>query len=154
MVYISCNGRLIGGSWLLTLRKTHAHTYLLSISLLSVVPTVIFVWRYIPTYNALLLLHLCHLSSQRRESLHNSQLPRLTAASSWAMEEWKSMEKAVAFLPPDTQNGAFYRAVLAIRQGYFDRAQHVSCIIMSLGLASSCDYLPEKCIAYIYVYNC
>ncbi|KAL4707884.1 hypothetical protein ACJJTC_010319 [Scirpophaga incertulas] len=45
---------------------------------------------------------------------------RLAAAAAWGLNEWDSMEKYVKFLPTNTQDGAFYRAVLNIHNGQFD----------------------------------
>ncbi|CAH2984222.1 unnamed protein product [Chilo suppressalis] len=45
---------------------------------------------------------------------------RLAAAAAWGLKEWESMEKYVNFLPENTQDGAFYRAVLNIHNGKFD----------------------------------
>ncbi|XP_063386567.1 serine/threonine-protein kinase mTOR [Cydia fagiglandana] len=45
---------------------------------------------------------------------------RLAAAAAWGLNEWDSMAKYVSFLPENTQDGAFYRAVLAIHDGEFD----------------------------------
>ncbi|CAG9788845.1 unnamed protein product [Diatraea saccharalis] len=45
---------------------------------------------------------------------------RLAAAAAWGLKEWESMEKYVNFLPENTQDGAFYRAVLSIHNGKFD----------------------------------
>ena len=52
-------------------------------------------------------------------------MSRLAAASSWAAEEWTMMERTVAYVQADTQTGAFYRAVLAVQQGLYDKAQQV-----------------------------
>nr|XP_021189763.2 serine/threonine-protein kinase mTOR isoform X1 [Helicoverpa armigera] len=45
---------------------------------------------------------------------------RLAAAAAWGLNEWDSMAKYVRFLPENTQDGAFYRAVLNIHNGEFD----------------------------------
>lgn len=45
---------------------------------------------------------------------------RLAAAAAWGLKEWDSMEKYVSFLPENTQDGAFYRAVLNIHNEHFD----------------------------------
>ncbi|KAI5638457.1 FAT domain-containing protein [Phthorimaea operculella] len=44
---------------------------------------------------------------------------RLAAAAAWGMNEWDSMANYVNFLPENTQDGAFYRAVLSIHNGDF-----------------------------------
>lgn len=55
---------------------------------------------------------------------------RLAAAAAWGLNEWDSMAKYVNFLPENTQDGAFYRAVLNIHHGdyttskqFIDRAR-------------------------------
>lgn len=45
---------------------------------------------------------------------------RLAAAAAWGLKEWDSMAKYVSFLPENTQDGAFYRAVLSIHNGDFN----------------------------------
>ncbi|KAI8439629.1 hypothetical protein MSG28_013348 [Choristoneura fumiferana] len=45
---------------------------------------------------------------------------RLAAAAAWGLNEWDSMAKYVSFLPENTQDGAFYRAVLSIHNGEFE----------------------------------
>ncbi|XP_026321572.1 serine/threonine-protein kinase mTOR [Hyposmocoma kahamanoa] len=44
---------------------------------------------------------------------------RLAAAAAWGLNEWDSMANYVSFLPENTQDGAFYRAVLNIHNGDF-----------------------------------
>lgn len=44
---------------------------------------------------------------------------RLAAAAAWGLNEWDSMAKYVNFLPENTQDGAFYRAVLNIHNGEY-----------------------------------
>ncbi|KAF5285925.1 hypothetical protein FQA39_LY04386 [Lamprigera yunnana] len=48
----------------------------------------------------------------------------LAAASAWGLHDWSSMERYVNVIPQDTQEGAFYRAILAIHREHFDEAQH------------------------------
>ncbi|KAJ0174518.1 hypothetical protein K1T71_009626 [Dendrolimus kikuchii] len=45
---------------------------------------------------------------------------RLAAAAAWGLHEWESMAKYVSFLPENTQDGAFYRAVLHIHSKQFE----------------------------------
>ncbi|XP_038222262.1 serine/threonine-protein kinase mTOR [Zerene cesonia] len=45
---------------------------------------------------------------------------RLAAAASWGLNEWDSMANYVNFLPENTQDGAFYRAVLNIHNGDYN----------------------------------
>lgn len=44
---------------------------------------------------------------------------RLAAAAAWGLNEWDSMKNYVNFLPENTQDGAFYRAVLDIHNGNY-----------------------------------
>nr|XP_022907797.1 target of rapamycin [Onthophagus taurus] len=48
---------------------------------------------------------------------------RLAAASAWGIHHWTSMEKYVTVIPRETQDGAFYRAILAIHEKQYDEAQ-------------------------------
>ncbi|XP_071544223.1 serine/threonine-protein kinase mTOR [Panulirus ornatus] len=54
-----------------------------------------------------------------------SQMSRVAAASAWAMSEWNMMEEYMKFLPHDTQEGAFYRAVLAVHKDQYRMAQQL-----------------------------
>lgn len=49
---------------------------------------------------------------------------RLAAAAAWGLKEWDSMTKYVNCLPENTQDGAFYRAVLAIHNGEWQLSRH------------------------------
>ncbi|XP_025831250.1 serine/threonine-protein kinase Tor [Agrilus planipennis] len=48
---------------------------------------------------------------------------RLAAASSWGLYDWESMEKYVNVIPKESQDGAFYRAILAIHKENYEEAQ-------------------------------
>lgn len=48
---------------------------------------------------------------------------RLAAAAAWGLNQWDAMERYVNCIPRDTQDGAFYRAVLAIHKEHYDQAQ-------------------------------
>lgn len=41
---------------------------------------------------------------------------RLAAASAFGLHNWSSMERYVKCIPLDSQEGAFYRAILAIHK--------------------------------------
>lgn len=41
---------------------------------------------------------------------------RLAAASCFGLHNWTSMEHYVNFIPQDSQDGAFYRAILAVQK--------------------------------------
>lgn len=49
---------------------------------------------------------------------------RLAAAAAWGLHHWDSMERYVKVIPRDTQDGAFYRAILSIHKEQYDEAQH------------------------------
>ncbi|XP_050677035.1 serine/threonine-protein kinase Tor-like [Leptidea sinapis] len=49
---------------------------------------------------------------------------KMAAAASWGLQEWDSMKKFVDCVHEDTQDGAFYRAVLAIREGNWADSRH------------------------------
>ncbi|KAG7166823.1 Serine/threonine-protein kinase mTOR-like [Homarus americanus] len=53
------------------------------------------------------------------------QMSRVAAASAWAMGEWTMMEDYAKFIPRDTQEGAFYRAVLAVHKDQYHVAQQL-----------------------------
>nr|ALE20544.1 mTOR [Leptinotarsa decemlineata] len=48
---------------------------------------------------------------------------RLAAASAFGIHNWKSMERYVNIIPEDSQDGAFYRAILAIHKEQYRVAQ-------------------------------
>lgn len=48
---------------------------------------------------------------------------RLAAASAWGIKDWESMEKYTKVMPRESQDGAFYRAVLSIHKEQYDDAQ-------------------------------
>ncbi|CAG9812455.1 unnamed protein product [Phaedon cochleariae] len=48
---------------------------------------------------------------------------RLAAASAFGLHNWESMERYVAIIPQDSQDGAFYRAILAIHKEQYRVAQ-------------------------------
>lgn len=47
---------------------------------------------------------------------HKHKVYRLGAASAFGLHNYESMEKYVKFIPQDSQDGAFYRAILAIHK--------------------------------------
>ncbi|XP_052743299.1 serine/threonine-protein kinase Tor [Bicyclus anynana] len=49
---------------------------------------------------------------------------KIAAAASWGLQEWDSMKKYVNCIPDDTQDGAFYRAILAIHEGRWSESRH------------------------------
>ncbi|KAK0179190.1 hypothetical protein PV327_008004 [Microctonus hyperodae] len=55
----------------------------------------------------------------------NQRMARMAAAAAWGLGQWESMEKYVSQVPKDTQDGAFYRAVLAIHNGDYNTAHQL-----------------------------
>ncbi|CAG5108662.1 Similar to Mtor: Serine/threonine-protein kinase mTOR (Rattus norvegicus), partial [Cotesia congregata] len=53
------------------------------------------------------------------------RMARMAAAAAWGLGQWESMEKYVALVPKDTQDGAFYRAVLAIHNEQYNVAHQL-----------------------------
>ncbi|CAH0725575.1 unnamed protein product, partial [Brenthis ino] len=49
---------------------------------------------------------------------------KIAAAASWGLQEWDSMKKYVDCIPEDTQDGAFYRAILSIHDGQWSESRH------------------------------
>nr|AEA11029.1 target of rapamycin [Ochlerotatus triseriatus] len=52
-----------------------------------------------------------------------SKAGRLAAAAAWGLKDWEGMQEFVKFIPEDTQDGSFYRAVLAVHHGEYELAQ-------------------------------
>ncbi|XP_027052994.1 serine/threonine-protein kinase mTOR [Pocillopora verrucosa] len=51
------------------------------------------------------------------------QMARMAAAAAWGLGNWDSMEEYTCMIPRETQEGAFYRAALALHQNHFQQAQ-------------------------------
>ncbi|XP_045537112.1 serine/threonine-protein kinase Tor [Papilio machaon] len=49
---------------------------------------------------------------------------KIAAAASWGLQEWDSMKKYVNCIPEDSQDGAFYRAILSIHEGQWPESRH------------------------------
>lgn len=49
---------------------------------------------------------------------------KFAAAASWGLQEWDSMKKFVDIIPEDSQDGAFYRAILAIHDNHWPESRH------------------------------
>ncbi len=45
-----------------------------------------------------------------------NRFARMAAAAAWGLGKWTAMEEYVNFIPKETQDGAFYRSVLAIHR--------------------------------------
>lgn len=52
-----------------------------------------------------------------------SRAGRLAAVSAWGLQDWEGMQEFVNCIPEETQDGAFYRAVLAVHNGDYEKAQ-------------------------------
>lgn len=52
-----------------------------------------------------------------------SRAGRLAAVAAWGLQDFEQMRGYVRCIPEDTQDGSFYRAVLAVRDDQFDIAQ-------------------------------
>ncbi|GBP30106.1 hypothetical protein EVAR_94949_1 [Eumeta japonica] len=49
---------------------------------------------------------------------------KIAAAAAWGLQQWDAMKKYVDCLPEDSQDGAFYRAILAIHDGQWAESRH------------------------------
>ncbi|XP_072945161.1 serine/threonine-protein kinase mTor-like [Epargyreus clarus] len=49
---------------------------------------------------------------------------KIAAAASWGLQEWDSMKKYVECIPGDTQDGAFYRAIISIHDSQWVESRH------------------------------
>lgn len=54
------------------------------------------------------------------------RMSRMAAASAWGLGQWDAMDRYVNYIPRDTTEGAFYRAVLAVHRDQFVAASKVS----------------------------
>lgn len=50
-------------------------------------------------------------------------MSRMAAAAAWGLGKWDAMEQYVSCIPQDSQDGAFFRAVLAVHREQFAIAQ-------------------------------
>ena len=48
-----------------------------------------------------------------------NRFARMAAAAAWGLGQWSAMEEYVNFIPKETQDGSFYRSVLAIHRWIF-----------------------------------
>ena len=51
------------------------------------------------------------------------RMARMASAAAWYKQDWKFMSRATSFLPRESQDGAFYRAVLCVHQEKWNEAQ-------------------------------
>lgn len=54
-----------------------------------------------------------------------SRAGRLAAVAAWGLQDFQQMHEYVRCIPEDTQDGSFYRAVLAVHHGDFEIAQRL-----------------------------
>ncbi|KAJ8676220.1 hypothetical protein QAD02_012006 [Eretmocerus hayati] len=70
-----------------------------------------------------------HDVAMRQWSSHTQdtkqRMARMASAAAWGLNQWESMRDHVAHIPKDTQDGAFYRAVLAIHDENYDVAHRL-----------------------------
>jgi hypothetical protein len=57
------------------------------------------------------------------DTLAKKKMASVAACAAWNMAKWTDMTTYVEFLPEDTVNGSFYRAVLQIHHNNFDASQ-------------------------------
>ena len=74
------------------------------------------------------------------------KMSRMAAAAAWGLGQWDAMEQYVNCIPRDTQDGAFYRAVLAVHRAQYPVAQQVTSTHLSREV--------EMNIFSIRVYTC
>ncbi|XP_055916701.1 serine/threonine-protein kinase Tor [Eupeodes corollae] len=54
-----------------------------------------------------------------------SRAGHLAAVAAWGLQDWEGMQEYVKCIPEETQDGSFYRAVLAVHYGDFETAQRL-----------------------------
>jgi FKBP12-rapamycin complex-associated protein len=54
-----------------------------------------------------------------------NRMAHMGAAASWGQNKWDRMEKYVQFIPRDSLDGTFYRALISIHKGYYGQAEQV-----------------------------
>lgn len=54
-----------------------------------------------------------------------NKMAHMAAAASWGQNKWEAMEKYVQFIPRDSQDGIFYRALISIHKGHYTQAEQV-----------------------------
>ena len=50
-------------------------------------------------------------------------MARMVSAAAWSQQDWKFMHRAASLLPRESQDGAFYRAVLCVHDENWTEAQ-------------------------------
>ncbi|ODN03392.1 Serine/threonine-protein kinase mTOR, partial [Orchesella cincta] len=54
-----------------------------------------------------------------------NKMAHMAAAASWGQNKWEAMEKYVQFIPRDSQDGIFYRALISIHKGHYTQAEQL-----------------------------
>lgn len=54
-----------------------------------------------------------------------NKMAHMAAAASWGQNKWEAMEKYVQFIPRDSQDGIFYRALISIHKGHYNQAEQL-----------------------------
>ena len=62
-----------------------------------------------------------HWDSASADTQHT--MARMASAAALGRKDWKSLERYVSLLPRETQDGAFYRAIIAINREQWGQAQ-------------------------------
>lgn len=86
-------------------------------------------FEYIRYYSLFLRTQLSCVANQRWKLFSETdreRMSRMAAAAAWGLGQWDAMERYVGYIPRDTTDGAFYRAVLAVHRDQFAGANEVS----------------------------
>jgi FKBP12-rapamycin complex-associated protein len=57
---------------------------------------------------------------------NKNKMASMASAATWGLNKWDQIEKYVQFIPRDTQDGTFYRALICIHKGTYSQAEVVS----------------------------
>lgn len=88
--------------------------------------------------------HWNHFNEEGRQ-----RMSRMAAAAAWGLSQWDAMEQYVNCIPRDTQDGAFYRAVLAVHRGQYIAAQQV--IVWYVGVSVEwCALVEYTCFQFMF----
>jgi len=60
------------------------------------------------------------------------RMARMSANAAWGRQQWDSMSRYTELLPRESQDGAFYRAVLCVHRGQWSEAQELIDLARSL----------------------
>ena len=63
--------------------------------------------------------------SQVADDVTKNKMARMAASASWGRQEWSAMARYVQLLPRESQDGAFYRAVLCVHRQQWTEAQEL-----------------------------